>query len=107
MGAHYGASYLFYALSADRFGTDPITAIVQSPANGIDGIDAVLRRSGQQLRGDLWRLGGGQRYRRHQRGRRPLRYQTADINPARIAASTSIPPTIPPASTSMARIMSC
>lgn len=38
----YGASFLFAAYLLDRFGADTVRAIVEHPANGENGIDAVL-----------------------------------------------------------------
>ncbi|MCO5187229.1 MAG: immune inhibitor A [Anaerolineae bacterium] len=38
----YGASFLFAAYLLDRFGRDTVRAIVEHPANGTNGINAVL-----------------------------------------------------------------
>lgn len=44
--AHYGATYLFVAYLAERFGPDLIRALVAEPATGTAGVDAALRRTG-------------------------------------------------------------
>lgn len=44
--AHYGASYLFIAYFAQRFGPEMVRALVAHPANGIQGFDAILAASG-------------------------------------------------------------
>jgi hypothetical protein len=43
---HYGASFLFTAYFAQRFGADLTRALVAHPANGIAGYDAVLAGAG-------------------------------------------------------------
>ena len=44
-GPHYGASYLFMSYLLNRFGTDTIKQLVSEPANGIEGLEAVLRKN--------------------------------------------------------------
>ncbi len=44
--AHYGATYLFAAYLAERFGTELIRALVAEPATGTAGVNAALRRTG-------------------------------------------------------------
>jgi immune inhibitor A len=39
---HYGASYLFVAYLAQRFGDDFLSRLVAEPRNGANGVDAVL-----------------------------------------------------------------
>lgn len=39
---HYGAGFLFMTYFLDRFGEDATKALVRDPANGFDGVDAVL-----------------------------------------------------------------
>jgi hypothetical protein len=41
---HYGASYLFMAYILERYGEGAIRQLVAEPANGIDGVNAVLAR---------------------------------------------------------------
>jgi hypothetical protein len=43
-GPHYGASFLFVAYFADRFGPDAVRELVADPANGLDAVDIALRR---------------------------------------------------------------
>ena len=43
---HYGASFLFTAYFAQRFGVDPTRALVAHPANGIAGYNAILAGAG-------------------------------------------------------------
>lgn len=43
-GPHYAASFLFFAWLRDRFGDGILTEIVAEPANGMNGIEAVLAR---------------------------------------------------------------
>lgn len=50
--AHYGASYLFFAYVADRFGPDFIREVIHAPREGIYGIQAVLDQRGGGLRFD-------------------------------------------------------
>ena len=49
---HYGASYLFMAYFAQRFGADLVRDLVAAPENGIAGFDRVLRETGTGLRFD-------------------------------------------------------
>jgi immune inhibitor A len=67
---------------ADRFGTDPITAIVQSPANGIDGIDAVLQEEGSSFETIFGDWVAANAIGDTSVGDGRYGYQTADINPA-------------------------
>jgi len=48
-GPYYDASYLFVAYLAERFGPDLLREVVQHPANGAAGIDAVLAARGLAL----------------------------------------------------------
>jgi immune inhibitor A len=41
---HYGAGFLFVDYFLDRFGKEANQALVREPANGLDGVDAVLRQ---------------------------------------------------------------
>lgn len=41
-GPHYGASYMFLSYFLDQYGEDAIRRLVEEPANGIAGFDAVL-----------------------------------------------------------------
>ncbi len=43
--AHYGASYLFFDYTAQRFGPDFTRAVIHAPSEGINGIQAVLNAS--------------------------------------------------------------
>ena len=43
--AHYAASYLFFDYTAQRFGPDFTRAVIHAPAEGINGIQAVLNAS--------------------------------------------------------------
>ena len=61
--AHYGASFLFAAYFLDRFGTPAVRALVEHPANGLDGVDQVLAEmnavdavTGQPVRADALAL---------------------------------------------------
>ena len=47
--AHYGASYLFVAYLAQRFGDELLGALVAEPRNGVNGIDQVLTASGANV----------------------------------------------------------
>jgi hypothetical protein len=52
---HYGGSYLFVRYLYERFGPDVIRELVAHPANGIQGLDAVLSGQGatfEQVYGD-------------------------------------------------------
>ncbi|MEM7537243.1 MAG: hypothetical protein AAF639_34040 [Chloroflexota bacterium] len=49
---HYGSSYLFIAYFAQRFGPEMTRSLVANPANGIDGINAVLEGAGLEQRFD-------------------------------------------------------
>ena len=42
---HYGASYLFFDYTAQRFGPDFTRAVIHAPSEGINGIQAVLNAS--------------------------------------------------------------
>lgn len=44
---HYGAGLLFVTYFYDRFGEDAVRALAQHPANGLEGIDAVLAERGE------------------------------------------------------------
>ncbi|MDE3089084.1 MAG: immune inhibitor A, partial [Chloroflexota bacterium] len=50
--AHYGASYLFFDYTAQRFGSDFTRAIIHAPSEGINGIQAVLDTSAGGMRFD-------------------------------------------------------
>jgi hypothetical protein len=47
--AQYGASYLFTIYFLDRFGEEPMRALVAHPEDGLRGIDAVLSSSGYDI----------------------------------------------------------
>ena len=47
--AQYGASYLFTVYFLDRFGEEPMRALVAHPEDGLRGIDAVLSSSGYDM----------------------------------------------------------
>ena len=40
---HYGAAFLFLTYFLDRFGVEPTQSLVGIPANGLEGVDQVLR----------------------------------------------------------------
>jgi len=42
LGAHYGSAYLMMRYLLNRFGPDSLHEMIQSPLNGIDGLQAVL-----------------------------------------------------------------
>jgi hypothetical protein len=41
---HYGASYLFLTYFLDRFGEEAIKSLVRNPANGLEGVDQILKQ---------------------------------------------------------------
>ena len=41
-GEHYAASYLFFDYAAQRFGPDFIQVVIHAPAEGVNGVQAVL-----------------------------------------------------------------
>lgn len=51
-GPHYGASFLFAAYFADRFGPDAVRELVADPANGLDAVDNILRRLDPETNAD-------------------------------------------------------
>ena len=48
-GPHYGASYLFVAYLAQRFGTDFLSRLVAEQSNGTVGVDHALQSMGSDL----------------------------------------------------------
>ena len=54
--AHYSASFLFMRYTLDRLGPEMLRALLQEPASGIAGFDAVLARRG--LSGQTITFGG-------------------------------------------------
>jgi len=51
-GAHYAASYLFFDYAAQRFGPDFTKAVIHAPAEGINGVQAVLDQRANGMRFD-------------------------------------------------------
>lgn len=51
-GAHYGASYLFFDYTAQRFGPDFTQAVIHAPKEGINGVQTVLDASEGGIRFD-------------------------------------------------------
>ena len=49
---HYGSAFLFVSYLAQRFGSDFMAALVAQPANGLNGLDAVLQAAGLSLTAD-------------------------------------------------------
>lgn len=43
-GPHYGASFLFAAYFAERYGPDAVRMLVADPANGLDAVDNTLKQ---------------------------------------------------------------
>ncbi|MCB0055319.1 MAG: hypothetical protein KDE24_37840, partial [Caldilinea sp.] len=48
-GPHYGASYLFVAYLAQRFGTEFLSRLVAEQSNGMVGVDHALQSLGSDL----------------------------------------------------------
>ena len=51
-GAYYGSSFLFSVYLYDRFGPELIRHIVQSPENGLNGLDQALKACGSPFSAD-------------------------------------------------------
>ncbi|MBI5030277.1 MAG: immune inhibitor A [Chloroflexi bacterium] len=51
-GEHYAASYLFFNYAAQRFGPDFIRAVIHTPREGINGVQAVLDERANGMRFD-------------------------------------------------------
>lgn len=50
--AYYGSAFLFQMYLYERFGTDILRAEMQSPENGLHGVDAALKAVGSDLTAD-------------------------------------------------------